>query len=56
LAIEEELEVKILGSLFLAFTVYLATVLSAQAAAPFYEGKSIRLIVGFSDGGGFDTY
>ncbi|HXG50986.1 MAG TPA: tripartite tricarboxylate transporter substrate-binding protein [candidate division Zixibacteria bacterium] len=29
---------------------------SAQAAAPFYEGKSIRLIVGFSAGGGFDTY
>src|SRR5687768_7437488 len=28
----------------------------AQAAAPFYEGKSIRVIVGFSAGGGFDTY
>ncbi len=28
----------------------------AGAAAPFYEGKSIRLIVGFSAGGGFDTY
>jgi tripartite-type tricarboxylate transporter receptor subunit TctC len=27
-----------------------------QAAAPFYEGKTIRLIVGFSAGGGFDTY
>jgi tripartite-type tricarboxylate transporter receptor subunit TctC len=26
------------------------------AAAPYYEGKSIRLIVGFSAGGGFDTY
>lgn len=25
-------------------------------AAPFYEGKTIRLIVGFSAGGGFDTY
>jgi tripartite-type tricarboxylate transporter receptor subunit TctC len=29
---------------------------SANAAAPFYEGKTIRLIVGFSAGGGFDTY
>jgi len=25
-------------------------------AAPFYEGKTVRLIVGFSPGGGFDTY
>lgn len=29
---------------------------SAHAAAPYYEGKTIRLIVGFSAGGGFDTY
>src|SRR5918999_6183813 len=28
----------------------------AYAAAPYYEGKTIRLIVGFSAGGGFDTY
>jgi tripartite-type tricarboxylate transporter receptor subunit TctC len=28
----------------------------AYSAAPFYEGKTIRLIVGFSPGGGFDTY
>ncbi|HET7393874.1 MAG TPA: hypothetical protein VFK25_08780, partial [Candidatus Binatia bacterium] len=28
----------------------------AGAAAPYYEGKTIRLIVGFSAGGGFDTY
>ncbi len=33
----------------------LTLVLSAQAAQ-FYEGKSIKLIVGFSAGGGFDTY
>jgi tripartite-type tricarboxylate transporter receptor subunit TctC len=26
------------------------------AAAPFYEGKSIRIIVGFSAGGGYDAY
>ncbi|MBI2998154.1 MAG: hypothetical protein HYY46_06815, partial [Deltaproteobacteria bacterium] len=28
----------------------------AEAAAPFYEGKTIRIIVGGSAGGGFDTY
>jgi tripartite-type tricarboxylate transporter receptor subunit TctC len=26
------------------------------AAAPFYEGKTIRIIVGYSAGGGYDTY
>jgi tripartite-type tricarboxylate transporter receptor subunit TctC len=29
---------------------------STYAAAPFYEGKTIKPIVGFSAGGGFDTY
>jgi tripartite-type tricarboxylate transporter receptor subunit TctC len=29
---------------------------SADAAAPYYEGKSIRIIVGTSPGGGYDTY
>jgi len=29
---------------------------SVYSAAPFYEGKTIKLIVGFSAGGGFDTY
>lgn len=29
---------------------------AAEAAAPLYEGKTIRLVVGFSAGGGFDTY
>ena len=28
----------------------------ASAAAPFYEGKSIRVIVGYSAGGGYDAY
>ena len=28
----------------------------AANAAPYYEGKTIRLIVGFSAGGGFDSY
>jgi tripartite-type tricarboxylate transporter receptor subunit TctC len=29
---------------------------SARAAAPYYEGKSIRIIVGTAPGGGYDTY
>jgi len=29
---------------------------STLAAAPFYEGKTIRIIVGYSAGGGYDTY
>ena len=29
---------------------------SAAAADDFYKGKSIRIVVGFSAGGGFDTY
>ncbi len=41
-----------LGQLLLVMTA----LASVQAAAPFYEGKTIRLIVGFSAGGGFDTY
>jgi tripartite-type tricarboxylate transporter receptor subunit TctC len=36
--------------------VYFALILPASAAAPYYEGKSIKIIVGFSAGGGFDTY
>lgn len=28
----------------------------AHSAAPFYEGKTIRIIVGTSPGGGYDTY
>jgi tripartite-type tricarboxylate transporter receptor subunit TctC len=46
---------KILSRVLLA-AVFLALVSPAQAAAPYYEGKSIRIIVGFSAGGGFDTY
>jgi tripartite-type tricarboxylate transporter receptor subunit TctC len=42
---------------------YLAAALALTAAAPgaayaedFYKGKTIRIVVGFSAGGGFDTY
>src|SRR5687768_12622379 len=44
------------GRLLMALAWILALVFTAHAAAPFYEGKTIKLIVGFSAGGGFDTY
>lgn len=41
-------------------TLYLSIPLAANtpvsAQEPFYKGKTIRIIVGFSAGGGFDTY
>lgn len=40
----------------LAFLLVMGLWAPAFGAAPFYEGKTIRLIVGFSPGGGFDTY
>ena len=36
--------------------LFLASVNDGRAAAPYYEGKSIRIIVGTSPGGGYDTY
>jgi tripartite-type tricarboxylate transporter receptor subunit TctC len=47
---------KILAIITWLLAASLSLPLAATAAAPFYEGKSIRLIVGFSAGGGFDTY
>src|SRR5919106_4358919 len=41
---------------FLIVLLVLACAPAVHGAAPFYEGKTIRLIVGFSPGGGFDTY
>ena len=47
---------KTLGRLCWALVAGVILAQPAHAAAPFYEGKSIKLIVGFSAGGGFDTY
>ncbi len=44
---------------FLRMVIMLVAILSASklsAADDFYKGKSIRIVVGFSAGGGFDTY
>ena len=41
--------------LFIALAALLLS-RSVHAAAPYYEGKSIRIIVGTAPGGGYDTY
>ena len=43
---------------YLLLGVFLATIgLRADAVGQeFYRGKTVRFIVGFSPGGGFDTY
>ncbi|MBM4299134.1 MAG: hypothetical protein FJ143_15465, partial [Deltaproteobacteria bacterium] len=38
---------------FLSFSSWLA---STHAQQPFYQGKTIRLIVGLAPGGGYDLY
>ena len=43
----------LLAATALMFSFMLATVASAE---DFYKGKTIRIVVGFSAGGGFDTY
>jgi tripartite-type tricarboxylate transporter receptor subunit TctC len=40
----------------LAAAVLLPSLLFGAAADDFYRGKNIRIVVGFSAGGGFDTY
>ena len=46
---------KLILIVFIGFIVFLFPFMS-QAAAPFYEGKIIRIVVGNSPGGGFDLY
>jgi tripartite-type tricarboxylate transporter receptor subunit TctC len=47
---------KILAPIIGLLAAVFSLPVTATAAAPFYEGKSIRVVVGFSAGGGFDTY
>jgi len=44
------------GSLSAAFFFALLLTGMTHAAAPFYEGKTMRIVVGAAPGGGFDTY
>jgi len=46
---------KKLSSLAVALAAVALAALTAHAAAPF-EGKTVRVLVGFTAGGGFDTY
>ncbi len=39
-----------------AFLFFFSYISNLQAQAPFYKGKTIRVIVGGTAGGGFDTY
>ncbi|MEX0805332.1 MAG: tripartite tricarboxylate transporter substrate-binding protein [Candidatus Binatia bacterium] len=46
-----------LGSQTAAFlAVLVLTAVTAYPAAPFYQGKTMRIVVGAAPGGGFDTY
>lgn len=42
--------------LFLAFLVFLVWCSDLEAQAPFYQGKTIRVVVGFSPGGTNDLW
>ncbi len=50
------MKIKFHISLFVLLGFLLASGLSPAAAEDFYSGKTIRFIVGFSAGGGYDTY
>jgi tripartite-type tricarboxylate transporter receptor subunit TctC len=53
--IEKDFMLKSFTRLLVGAVLSLSWIISANAA-PYYEGKTIRLIVGFSAGGGFDSY
>src|SRR5262249_25532724 len=40
----------------LAFGLVFSSPLAAQEPATFYRGKTVRIVVGFSPGGGYDVY
>lgn len=42
--------------LLFCLSVLSVTLAPVSAQEPFYKGKTVRIIVGFSPGGGFDTY
>jgi tripartite-type tricarboxylate transporter receptor subunit TctC len=42
--------------LFSILAISIGSANDLRAAAPYYEGKTIRVIVGTSPGGGYDTY
>src|SRR5260370_38977916 len=40
----------------LVLVVVIASIVPAGAQPRFFEGKTVRIVVGFSAGGGYDTY
>jgi tripartite-type tricarboxylate transporter receptor subunit TctC len=47
---------RIVGVNLILFAIILVGVISASPQENFYQGKTIRMIVATSAGGGFDTY
>ena len=47
---------KVIAAFALATTPMLATHVGAQETSPFFAGKTVRIVVGFSAGGGYDIY
>ncbi|HTF91830.1 MAG TPA: tripartite tricarboxylate transporter substrate-binding protein [Verrucomicrobiae bacterium] len=45
-----------MNRLLLAFTMILAAALNAHAQAPFYQGKTITIVVGYLSGDGYDIW
>jgi tripartite-type tricarboxylate transporter receptor subunit TctC len=43
-------------ALIIGFAMLCTAVLPAAAAEDFYKGKTLRFIVGYAPGGGYDTY
>src|ERR1700674_4903469 len=47
---------RLTGALTIAVTVTLAAPAGAAETSPFFAGKTVRILVGFSPGGGYDLY
>ena len=45
-----------MNRLLLAFTMIFAAALNAHAQAPFYQGKTITIVVGYLSGDGYDIW
>ena len=48
--------IKVFARLFLYVLISLSVSLAASGQEPFYKGKTIRIIIGLSPGGGYDLW
>jgi tripartite-type tricarboxylate transporter receptor subunit TctC len=53
---EERMKVRVICSLVTILGALLWTNLPGASAADFYDGKTLRFVVGSAPGGGYDTY